>query len=116
MHLNQSVSGKPGMKSFLALCCSLIAAVAASVAVADPFGQEMRFRPLIQVQSPQPEPPREAARPVPPRDMRAPVEVDHGRMNPDERRQLRRDIQNAGRDIYRPAPQPRRDAGRSGRR
>ena len=104
------------MKSFLALCCSLIAAVAANVAAADSFGQEMRFRPLIQVQSPQPEPPREAARPVPQRDTRGPGETDRGRMNPDERRQLRRDIQDAGKDIYRPASQGRGDGRRPGRR
>jgi hypothetical protein len=37
-------------------------------------------------------------------------------MNPEERRQLRRDIQDAGKDIYRPAQQERRDGRRSGRR
>lgn len=88
------------MKSFLAICSSLVAAVAASVAVAGPFDREMHFRPFVQAQSPRPEPQRDAARPVPQRDMRAPSELDRGRMSPDERRQLRRDIQDAGKDIY----------------
>ena len=104
------------MKSILAFCCSLIAAVAANAAVAGPFGQEPRLRPVFQVQSPQPEPQRDAARPAPPRDVRAPGETDRARMSPDERRQLRRDVQDAGKSIYRPAPQERRDAQRSGRR
>jgi hypothetical protein len=104
------------MKSFLVFCFSVIAAVAANVAAAGPFGQEMRFRPLIQAQRPQPEPQRDAARPVPQRDPRAPGEADRGRMNPDERRQLRRDIQDAGKAIYHPAQQGRGDGRRSGRR
>ena len=98
------------MKSILAFCCSLIAAAAANVALAGPFDQSQL---VAQAPAPRPEP---QPAPAPPRDMRAPGESDHGRMNPDERRQLRRDIQNAGRDIYRPAPPQRRDAGRSGRR
>lgn len=88
------------MKFFLAGCCSLIAAAAANVAMAGPFEQEMRFRPFVQAQSPRPEPQRDAASPVPQRDTRGPGEADRGRMSPDERRQLRRDIQDAGKDIY----------------
>ncbi len=42
-------------------------------------------------------------------------ETDRGRMSADERRQLRRDIQDAGKDIYRPARQRRGDLRRSGR-
>ena len=108
------------MKSFLAICCGLIAAIAASVAVAGPFEREMRFRPFIQAQRPGSEPQRDAARPMPQRDMRGYGEADRGRMNPDERRQLRRDIQDAGKDIYqRDRQAPRRDqqgSRRSGRR
>ena len=96
-----------GMKSVLVICCSLIALVAASVAAAGPFEHEMRFRPFVQAQPPRPEPQRDAARPEPPRDMRGPPsEADRGRMSQDERRQLRRDIQDAGNDIYRRDRQP----------
>jgi len=104
------------MKSFLAVSCGLIAAVAASVAVAGPFGDAMRFMPSVQAQSAQSEPQRNAARPVRQSDMRGPGEADRGRMNPEERRQLRRDIQDAGKDIYRPARQGRGDTRRSERR
>jgi hypothetical protein len=39
------------------------------------------------------------------REMRGPGEMPHGqRMSPDERRQLRRDINDAGRDLYREPP------------
>ena len=102
------------MKSALAICFSLIAAVAANPAVADSYGRQLGFRPFAQVQQvPRPEPQREAARPEPQRDMRAPGEADRGRMSPDERRQLRRDIQDAGRDIYRrDRPPPRREQRR----
>ena len=115
MHLNKSVFGKPGVKSVVAISCSLIAVVAANVATAGTFGEELRFQPLVQAQGPRPEPPRDVARPEPPRDARHAGEADRGRMSPDERRQLRRDIQDAGKEIYhrdRPAPDPRR----SGRR
>jgi hypothetical protein len=100
MHLNKSVFGKPGVKSVLAFSCSLIALVAANVAAAGPFDQGFRFQPFVQAQSPRPEPQRDAARPEPQRDARAPGAADRGRMSPDERRQLRRDIQDAGKDIY----------------
>lgn len=97
------------MKHALAVCCSLIAAVAAGPATAGPFERGMGFRPFAQVQQgPRPEPQRDAARPEPQRDMRAPGDAERGRMSPDERRQLRRDIQDAGRDIYRRAPPPPR--------
>lgn len=102
------------MKSAFAVCFSLIAAFAANPAVADWYGRGPGFRPFAQVQqSPRPEPQREAARPEPQRDTRAPSESDRGRMSPDERRQLRRDIQDAGKDIYhRDRPAPRRDQRR----
>jgi len=105
------------MNALLAVCGSLLVAVAANAAASGPFEQEMRFRPFAQAQSPRPEPQREAARPEPQRDMRGPGDADRGRMSPDERRQLRRDIQDAGRDIYRPGQQQGRGDNRhSGRR
>ena len=104
------------MKSVVAIFCALIAATAASVAVAGPFDREMRFQPFSQTQAPRPEPQRDAARPEPRRDLRGPGEADRGRMSPDERRQLRRDIQDAGKDLYRPAARERRDARRDGRK
>ena len=119
------------MKLFLVLGWSLTAAVAAIPAVAAPFGSGANFRPFMQNQrswpgpqrgavrpGPQreavrPGPQREAARPGPQRETRAPDEADRGRMSPDERRQLRRDIQDAGRDLYhRDRPAPRRDLRR----
>jgi len=103
------------MKSVLALFCGLIAATAASVAVAGPFEREMRFQPFAQAQAPRPEPQRDAVRPMPQRDLRGSGEAERGRMSPDERRQLRRDIQDAGKDLYRPArqaPAPRRSGNR----
>ncbi len=104
------------MKSFLAVCWSLTALFAANAAAAGPFQQEMRFPLLAQAQSPRPEPQREGARPEPQRDRRAAGEADRGRMNSDERRQLRRDIQDAGKDIYPPAQQGRGDGRQPGRR
>lgn len=94
-------------------CLGLIAAALADPAAAGPFEREMGFRPFAQDRRSRPEPQREAARPAPQRDSRAPDEVDRGRMSPDERRQLRRDIQDAGRDIYRRDRQaPRREQRR----
>lgn len=111
-----------GMKLFLVLGWGLIAAVAAIPAAAAPFGSGANFRPFMQNQRTWPGPQREAGRPgpqrdaaspVPQRDMRGPGEADRGRMSPDERRQLRRDIQDAGRDIYhRDRPAPRREQRR----
>lgn len=76
----------------------------------------MGFQLLVQDQRPQPGPQRGVERPMPRRETRGTDENDRGRMNPEERRQLRRDIQDAGKDIYRPAPPGRGDARRSGRR
>jgi len=100
----------------LLLCCGLIAGGVPIAAAAGPFERGMEWAPSVQNQRSQPSPQREAERPQPQRDTRAPSDADRGRMNPDERRQLRRDIQDAGREIYRPAQQERRDARRSGRR
>jgi hypothetical protein len=99
-----------GMKLFVVLGWSLVAAVAAIPAAAAPFDSGPDFRPFTQNQPSWFGPRREADRPAPQRDMRAPDDANRGRMSPDERRQLRRDIQDAGRDIYRRDQQaPRRD-------
>ena len=93
-----------GMKRFLVWGWCLVAAVVAIPAAAAPFNSRAYFRPYMQNQPSRPGPQREADRPAPQRDMRAPGPApgpaDRGRMSPDERRQLRRDIQDAGRDIY----------------
>jgi len=94
------------MKSLPAIYCCLIAALAANVATAAPFGREPRFQPFVQTQIPRPEPQRDAARPAPPRDPRGAGEADRGRLSPDERRQLRRDVKDAGKDIYQRDRQP----------
>jgi hypothetical protein len=102
-----------GMKFAPIFCLCLIAAAIATPAAADPFERGTGFRPFVQDQRPRPEPQRDADRPPPPRDTRAPGEAERGRMSPDERRQLRRDIQDAGKDIYhRDRPAPRRDQRR----
>ncbi len=106
------------MKFLTIVCCSLVAAGIAIPAAADAY--DPGFRPYIQgqgqAQGAEQAPRRGADRPMPQRDMRAPDEADRGRMSPDERRQLRRDIQDAGKEIYRPAPQGRGDGRRSGRK
>lgn len=105
------------MKSFIAIFCSLAALVAANATAADAFAQEMRFRPSNQAPASRSEPPRRpAASPAPQRDMRGSGGVDRGRMSDDERRQLRRDIRDAGKDVYQPVQQERRDARHPGRR
>ena len=104
------------MKFSTILCCGLIAAGGAGPALAAPYGEGMGFPPLVQDQRPRPEPQREAQRPAPQRDLRGSGDAGRGRMNPEERRQLRRDIQDAGKDVYPPAPQGRGDARRSERR
>ncbi len=105
------------MKFLLVLGWGLMATVAAMPAPAAPFDSGADFRSFMQNQPSRPEPQREAERPAPQRDTRAPgEEADRARMSPEERRQLRRDIQDAGRDIYRPARQGRGDPRGSGRR
>ena len=101
------------MKFLPMLCLGLVAAAGANAAAADPFERGMAFRPFAQDQRPRPEPQRAAERPAPQRETRTPGETDRGRMNPDERRQLRRDIQDAGKDLYRrDRPAPRREQRR----
>ena len=103
------------MKFWAIVCCGLIVSGSANAA-ADGENRGMGSQLLVQDQRPQPGPQRGAERPMPRRDTRGTDENDRGRMNPEERRQLRRDIRDAGQDIYRPAPQERRDNRRSGRR
>ena len=104
------------MKFSTIVFCGLIVAGSAFPALAAPFERGMGFRPMVQDQRSRPGREREAERPAPRRDMRGSGEAERGRMNPEERRQLRRDIQDAGKDIYR-APRDRRDdPRRSGRR
>ncbi len=101
------------MKFLPMFCVGLIAAASATPAAADPFERGLGFRPFVQDQRPRPEPQRDADRPAPRRETRAPGEADRGRMSPDERRQLRRDIQDAGKDIYHRGRQaPRREQRR----
>lgn len=108
------------MKFLTIIACALIAAGIAIPAAADAY--DLGFRPFIQAQGQGqgqgqgPAPRRAAEQPMPQRDMRGPEQNDRGRLSPDERRQLRRDIQDAGKDIYRPAPQGRGEGRRSGRR
>jgi hypothetical protein len=104
------------VKFLTIISCGLIAAGIAYPAGAGAFGQEMGFRPLAQDQRPRPEQQRGADQPMPQRDMRGTDANERRRMNPEERRQLRRDIQDAGKDIYRPARQERGEQRRSGRR
>lgn len=87
------------MNALLSVCFGLALAFAAGPVLAQPFqpGQG-------QGQGTAPPPQRGMEQPMPRREMPGAPEADRGRMNPDERRQLRRDIQDAGRDIYRPAP------------
>lgn len=113
------------MKYLTIIFCGLLAAGVAVPAGAGPFGQEMGFRFSIQGQGPRPEPQRAAqqtvpqrdpVQPAPQRDMRGTEANDRGRMSSDERRQLRRDIQDAGRDIYRAPRQGGGDQRHSGSR
>jgi len=90
------------MKFLTIVSCSLVAAGIAYPAGAGAFGQETGSTPPVQDQRPRPDPQRGAERPQPQRDMRGMGQGDRGRMSPDERQQLRRDIRDAGKDIYRP--------------
>lgn len=99
------------MKLFRFLGWGLMLVAVASPA-AGPFDSGGNPVSSVQVPGTQPGPRREADRPAP---QRGQSETDRGRMSADERRQLRRDIQDAGKDIYRPARQGREDPRRSGR-
>jgi len=105
------------MKFSTILCCCLIAAGGARPALAASHGPGSGFSPAVQDQRGGAGREREAERSAPQRDTRGSGDADRGRMSPDERRQLRRDIQDAGKDIYRPAQQQGRGDGKqSGRR
>jgi hypothetical protein len=99
------------MRFFLVLGCGLMAAAIAIPAAAAPSDADASSRLFMQDQQARPAPQREA--PAPQRELRPPGEADRGRMNPDERRQLRRDIQDAGKDIY---PRDRQPPARQQRR
>jgi hypothetical protein len=104
------------MKFSTIVCCALIAAGSAGSAFAARYGEGRGFSPLVQDQRPAPGRERESEKSAPRREMRGSGDAERGRMNPEERRQLRRDIQDAGKDIYRPAPPRRGDGRRSERR
>lgn len=93
------------MKSTLWKWIAVVAAVTATLpAHARPGHRQMPERRAGEEQSVPPQ------RPETPRDMqRGEPQPPPGRMSPEERRQLRRDIDEAGRDLYRrnpPHPQP----------
>ena len=103
------------MKCLNRVSCVLLAAGIALPGGA--FAQGMGFGPPVQDQRSQPAPQRGAEQPMPQRDMRGMGGGERGRMSPEERRQLRQDIQEAGKDIYRAPRQGRAgDQRRSGRR
>ena len=89
------------MRLFVVLGWGLMAAVAAIPATAAQFDSGPDFLPFVQYQPVWPGPQRNADGPAPQRDMRVPGEPNRGRMSPDERRQLRRDIDQHGRELYR---------------
>jgi len=95
------------MKCLNGVSCVLLAAGIALPGAA--FAQGMGFRPPVQDQRSQPAPQRGAEQPMPQRGMGAMGEGERGRgrMSPEERRQLRQDIQDAGKDIYRAPRQGR---------
>ena len=114
--LRQAAALARSLVTFLEPYCDRIE-VAGSVRrqKADVGDIELVLVPKLE-QRPVPGREREAEKSAPRREMRGPGDAERGRMNPEERRQLRRDIQDAGKDIYRPAPQKRGDPRRSERR
>ena len=94
------------MRILTIVSCSVLAAAVLLPAGNVAHAQNAWFRSFVQERRSQPERQQEAAQPMPQqRPMRAADEDERGRMSPEERRQLRQDIQNAGRDIYRPTRQ-----------
>jgi len=79
---------------------ALMLVAAAPAPAAGPFGGNLQFRPYAQQQRPRPEPQRDADRrqPQPQRDA---GQNERGRLSPEERQKLRRDIHDAGKDLYR---------------
>ena len=107
------------MKFSTIVCCALIAAAGASPALAAGIGEGSGLSLLVQEQRARTDRGRERDEAGPRRDMRdmrGNGDAERGRMNPDERRQLRRDIQDAGKDIYPQAPQRRGEGRRSKRK
>ena len=99
--------------SLLAVCCcGLIAAGGANPALAAPYERGTGFAPPVQDQRPRPGRQREAEKPAPQREPPGPGDADRGRMSPEERRQLRRDIRDAGKDLYQRERQTPRRSGR----
>ncbi len=94
--------------------------IAAGIAIpAGTFAQGMGFRPPVQDQRAQSGQQGGAAPPMPRRDLRdggGMGQGERGHMSPDQRRQLRQDIQDAGKDIYRGPRQGRGDGRRAERR
>jgi len=110
-------NGRPveerGMKFLvLLLAWGLMLAGASMPAAAAPVDSHGNAGSSVQLPSSRPVPRREADRPA----RLGAGETEGSRMSVDERRQLRRDIENAGRDIYRTAAQRRGSSRRSGSR
>jgi hypothetical protein len=103
------------MKFSTNLVCALLAAGCASPVLAAPYGDGNGAPPSAQGQRAAPGQGGQAERSAPRGDMRRAGDANRGQMNSEERRQLRRDIQDAGKDIYRPAPQRHGNGGRQGR-
>ena len=100
----------------VALASVVAGAVLAAPAVAAQFGQETGAGAPAQEQRPGPGPQGGMQQGMPQRGMRGGDESERERMSPEQRRQLRRDIQDAGKDIYRPMRQGRGDGRRAERR
>lgn len=91
----------------------LAVAAVTSPVVAEPFGRGPGLRAPVEEQHPRSGSQRGADKAAIQRGTRPPVAADRGRMNQDERRQLRRDIQDLGKDIYRRERQGPRHEQRS---
>lgn len=107
------------MKFLNVVFCGLIACGLALPAAA--FAQGTGFRPPVDIQRSQQGQQGAPAQPAPRRDMRdgggmGMGQGERGHMSPDERRKLRQDIQDAGKDIYRSPRQGRAEGRRSERR
>lgn len=88
------------MKLLLFAGLGLAVAAIANPVVADPVGRGPGVHPPGKEQRSRSGTQRGAEKSVPQRETRPQGAADRGRMNQDERRQLRRDIQDAGKDIY----------------
>jgi len=105
------------MKLLNIVSCGLIVACIGLPAGA--FAQESGFRPQAEDQRPQSGQQAGPGQPMPRRELRdggGLGQGERGRMSPDQRRQLRQDIQEAGKDIYRGPRQGRGEGRRAERR